>query len=154
MSGSVNRVFLIGNLGRDPEVRQLPSGDNVVSLSVATSKSWKDKTGNRQEKTIWHKVSIFNDRLGEISTQYLHKGSKVYLEGELDTRTYVGKDGVEREVTEIVLGKFRGEMTLLDSKESGATQSRSPDTQKLPARGNIARTAALVNAPLDDDVPY
>ena len=120
MAGSVNKVILVGNLGRDPEARNMPSGGKVVSFSVATSESWNDRaSGERKEKTQWHRVAIFNERLGEIAEKYLRKGSKVYLEGSVETRKYTDKDGQERETTEIVLGRFRGELTLLDSRGGG-----------------------------------
>jgi single-strand DNA-binding protein len=121
MAGSVNKVILVGNLGRDPEARNMPSGGKVVSFSVATSESWNDRaSGERKEKTQWHRVAIFNERLGEIAEKYLRKGSKVYLEGSVETRKYTDKDGQERETTEIVLGRFRGELTLLDSRGGGS----------------------------------
>ncbi|MCX7899251.1 MAG: single-stranded DNA-binding protein, partial [Methylocystis sp.] len=117
MAGSVNKVILIGNLGRDPEVRTFPSGDRVVSFSVATSDSWRDKnTGERRERTEWHNISIFNEALGKIAEQYCRKGTKVYLEGQIQTREYTDKDGNQRKATDIVLPRFRGELTLLDSK--------------------------------------
>jgi single-strand DNA-binding protein len=117
MAGSVNKVILVGNLGRDPEVRNTQDGSKIVQLSVATSESWKDRmSGERKERTEWHRVVIFNDRLGEIAERYLRKGSKVYLEGALQTRKWTGQDGQERYTTEVVLGRFRGEMTLLDAR--------------------------------------
>jgi single-strand DNA-binding protein len=121
MAGSVNKVILVGNLGRDPEVRHTQDGSKVVHLSVATSESWKDRgSGERKERTEWHRVVIFNDRVGEIAERYLRKGSKVYLEGALQTRKWTGQDGQERYTTEVVLGRFRGELTLLDAKGEGA----------------------------------
>jgi single-strand DNA-binding protein len=124
MAGSVNKVILIGNLGRDPEARTMPSGDRVVSFSVATTESWRDKnTGERIDRTEWHNVSIFNDNLGKIAEQYCRKGSKVYLEGQLQTREYTDKEGNQRKATEVVLQRFRGELTLLDSKSSGRGES-------------------------------
>ncbi len=121
MAGSVNKVILVGNLGRDPEVRNTQDGARIVHLSIATSESWKDRgSGERKERTEWHRVVIFNDRLGEIAERYLRKGSKVYLEGALQTRKWAGQDGQERYTTEVVLGRFRGELTLLDGRgESG-----------------------------------
>ena len=117
MAGSVNKVILVGNLGRDPEVRNMQSGDRVVSFSIATSESWADRaSGERKEKTQWHRIAIFNQKLGEIAEKYLKKGSKVYLEGQLESRKYTDKDGNEREVTEVVLSRFRGELTLLDGR--------------------------------------
>lgn len=126
MAGSVNKVILVGNLGRDPEVRTLPSGDRVVSFSVATTESWRDRnTGERRDRTEWHNVSIFNENLGKIAEQYCRKGAKVYLEGQLQTREYQDKDGVQRRATDVVLQRFRGELTLLDSKGGGRGESDS-----------------------------
>lgn len=120
MAGSVNKVILIGNLGADPEVRRMPSGDAVVNLRLATTESWRDKqSGERKDKTEWHRVVIFNENLAKIAEQYLKKGSKVYVEGQLQTRKYQDKDGVEKYNTEIVLQRYRGELTLMDSRGSG-----------------------------------
>jgi single-strand DNA-binding protein len=117
MAGSVNKVILVGNLGRDPEVRNTQDGSRIVSFSVATSEAWKDRgSGERKERTEWHRVVIFNDKLGEIAERYLRKGSKVYLEGALQTRKWTGQDGQERTTTEVVLQRFRGELTLLDAR--------------------------------------
>src|SRR5712675_1499891 len=120
MAGSVNKVILVGNLGRDPEVRRLTSGDPVVNLSVATSESWRDKaSGERKERTEWHRVVIFNENLAKVAEQYLRKGAKVYLEGALQTRKWTDKDGAERYSTEVVLQRFRGELVMLDSRGEG-----------------------------------
>jgi single-strand DNA-binding protein len=120
MAGSVNKVILVGNLGRDPEARNMPSGGKVVSFSVATSETWNDRaSGERKEKTQWHRVAIFNEKLGEIAEKYLRKGSKVYLEGQIESRKYTDKEGQEREITEIVIGRFKGELTLLDGRGGG-----------------------------------
>ncbi|MCC6983973.1 MAG: single-stranded DNA-binding protein, partial [Bauldia sp.] len=120
MSGSVNKVILIGNLGKDPEVRKLNSGGSVVNLRVATTESWRDKaTGERQERTEWHSVVIFNENLAKVAEQYLRKGSKVYLEGQLQTRKWQDQSGQDRYTTEVVLQRFRGELTLLDSRGGG-----------------------------------
>src|ERR1700709_1878153 len=120
MAGSVNKVILVGNLGRDPEVRRLTSGGPVVNLSIATSESWRDKaSGERKEKTEWHRVVIFNENLAKVAEQYLKKGAKVYLEGQLQTRKYTDKDGAEKYSTEIVLQKFRGELVMLDGRGEG-----------------------------------
>ena len=121
MAGSVNKVILIGNLGRDPEVRHMRDGNPVVNLSVATSESWRDKaTGERRDKTEWHRVVIFNDRLAEVAQKYLQKGSKIYLEGQLQTRKWTDDQNMERYSTEVVLNRFRGELTMLDSRNGGA----------------------------------
>ncbi len=120
MAGSVNKVILIGNLGRDPEVRFSQNGDKIVNFSIATSESWKDKqTGERREKTEWHRIVIFNDHLGDIAERYLRKGSKIYVEGALQTRKWTGNDGIEKYTTEIVLQRYRGELTMLDTKGEG-----------------------------------
>jgi single-strand DNA-binding protein len=124
MAGSVNKVILVGNLGRDPEARNMPSGGKVVSFSVATSATWNDRaSGERKEKTQWHRVAIFNERLGEIAEKYLRKGSKVYIEGQLESRKYTDKDGQEREITEVVIGRFKGELTLLDGRGGGGAEA-------------------------------
>lgn len=124
MAGSVNKVILVGNLGADPETRRLNSGDPVVNLRIATSESWRDKnSGERREKTEWHQVVIFNDNLAKVAEQYLKKGMKVYIEGQLQTRKWE-KDGVERYTTEIVLQKFRGELQMLDSRGQGGDQGQ------------------------------
>ena len=119
MAGSVNKVILVGNLGADPEIRRLNSGEPVVNLRIATSESWRDKnSGERKEKTEWHQVVIFNDNLAKVAEQYLKKGMKVYIEGQLQTRKWE-KDGIERYTTEIVLQKFRGELQMLDARVQG-----------------------------------
>ena len=123
MAGSVNKVILVGNLGKDPEVRRLGSGEPVVNLSLATSESWKDKaTGERKEKTEWHRVVIFNENLARVAEQYLRKGSKVYVEGQLQTRKWQDQSGQEKYSTEVVLQRFRGELTLLDGRGGGASE--------------------------------
>ncbi len=124
MAGSVNKVILVGNLGRDPEIRSTQSGIRVANLSLATSESWKDKnSGERQEKTEWHRVVIFNERLVEVAEKYLRKGSKIYIEGQLQTRKWQDQSGQDKYSTEVVLNRFRGELTMLDSRrdsEGGA----------------------------------
>lgn len=120
MAGSVNKVILVGNLGRDPEVRTLNNGGKVVNLNLATSETWRDKqSGDRQERTEWHKVVIFNENLADIAERFLRKGSKVYVEGQLQTRKYTDKDGAEKYTTEVVLQRYRGELTMLDGKGEG-----------------------------------
>ena len=149
MAGSINKVILIGNLGRDPEVRSTQDGAKIVQLSLATSESWKDRaTGERRERTEWHRVVIFNERLADIAEQYLHKGSKVYLEGQLQTRKWQDKEGQDRYTSEIVLGRFRGELTMLDSRASeggGASQ--------MPAEGG-AEGGGGGASDLDDEIPF
>ena len=120
MAGSVNKVILIGNLGRDPEIRSMQDGGRVANLSLATSESWRDKSsGDRREKTEWHRVVIFNDRLVDVVEKYLKKGSKIYVEGQLQTRKWTDQSGVEKYSTEVVLQKFRGELTMLDGRSGG-----------------------------------
>src|SRR5215831_6278526 len=120
MAGSVNKVILVGNLGRDPEVRSTQDGMRIVNFTLATSESWRDKmSGERKERTEWHRVVIFNERLGEIAEKYLKKGSKVYLEGALQTRKWTDNSGQERYTTEVVLQRFRGELTMLDGARGG-----------------------------------
>jgi single-strand DNA-binding protein len=120
VAGSVNKVILVGNLGRDPEIRSTQDGTRVANLSLATSESWRDKnTGERREKTEWHRIVIFNENLVKIAEQYLRKGSKIYVEGALQTRKWTDQSGVEKYSTEIVLQRFRGELTMLDGKGEG-----------------------------------
>jgi single-strand DNA-binding protein len=120
MAGSVNKVILIGNLGRDPEIRNMQDGGRVANLSLATSESWRDKSsGERREKTEWHRVVIFNDRLVDVVEKFLKKGAKVYVEGQLQTRKWTDQSGVEKYSTEVVLSKFRGELTMLDGRAGG-----------------------------------
>ena len=122
MAGSVNKVIIVGNLGRDPEVRTFQNGGKVVNLNIATSESWRDKaSGERKERTEWHRVSILNENLAKIAEQYLKKGSKVYIEGQLETRKWQDQAGVEKFTTEVVLRPFRGELTLLDGREGGSS---------------------------------
>lgn len=122
MAGSVNKVILVGNLGRDPEVRRLGSGEPVVNLRIATSETWRDKqSGERKERTEWHSVVIFNENLAKVAEQYLKKGSKVYIEGQLQTRKWQDQQGVEKYTTEVVLQRFRGELTILDSRGQGGS---------------------------------
>jgi single-strand DNA-binding protein len=146
MAGSVNKVILVGNLGKDPEVRRMTSGDPVVNLSVATSESWRDKaSGERKEKTEWHRVVIFNKNLAEVAEKYLRKGSKVYVEGQLQTRKWTDKDGAEKYSTEVVLQNFRGELTMLDGK-NGAEGGASRGAGEAPA--------SFQRDELDDEIPF
>lgn len=129
MAGSVNKVILVGNLGADPEIRRLNSGDPVVNIRIATSESWRDKnSGERKEKTEWHNVVIFNDNLAKVAEQYLKKGAKVYVEGQLQTRKWQDQSGNDRYTTEIVLQKFRGELQMLDTKNGGGDGDRGQDS--------------------------
>jgi single-strand DNA-binding protein len=163
MASSVNKVILVGNLGRDPEVRRLNSGEPVVNLRVATSESWKDKqTGERKEKTEWHSVVIFNENLARVAEQYLKKGSKVYLEGQLQTRKWTDPQGVEKYSTEVVLQRFRGELTLLDGRSGGSEAPEHPEGETADDFGRSApmerRAAPARRASrtpeLTDDIPF
>ena len=158
MAGSVNKVILIGNLGKDPEVRRLNNGEPVVNLSVATSESWRDKqSGERKEKTEWHRVVIFNENLAKVAEQYLRKGSKVYLEGQLQTRKWTDQAGVEKYSTEVVLQKFRGELTMLDGKgEGGGSRSYDDDAGGFKAGAKRTGEGPRENfsQDLDDEIPF
>ena len=152
MAGSVNKVILVGNLGRDPEVRSTQDGAKIVQLSMATSESWKDKaTGERRERTEWHRVVIFNERLADVAEQYLRKGSKLYVEGQLQTRKWQDKEGLDRYTTEIVLGRFRGELTMLDSRSSeGGGAGGGPSEE--PAAAGVGGGGGASD--LDDEIPF
>jgi len=148
MAGSVNKVILVGNLGKDPEVRRMTSGDPVVNLSIATSESWRDKaSGEKKEKTEWHRVVIFNKNLAEVAEKYLRKGSKVYVEGQLQTRKWTDKDGAEKYSTEVVLQNFRGELTMLDGRNGGGEGSGG-------GRGAGEAPAGFQRDELDDEIPF
>jgi single-strand DNA-binding protein len=157
MAGSVNKVILVGNLGKDPEVRRLNSGEPVVNLSVATSENWRDKqSGERREKTEWHRVVIFNENLAKVAEQYLKKGSKVYIEGQLQTRKYTDKDGAEKFSTEVVLQKFRGELTMLDGKGGGGESSYESESFSSGSGKKRVSEGPRENfsADLDDEIPF
>ena len=169
MAGSVNKVILVGNLGRDPEVRRLGSGDPVVNLRIATSETWKDKaSGERKEKTEWHSVVIFNENLARVAEQYLKKGSKVYLEGQLQTRKWTDQQGVEKYSTEVVLQRFRGELTILDSRGGGGSDFADEEQGQVSRGGDFGgRSSSKDRRPasagagggsrysdLDDDIPF
>jgi single-strand DNA-binding protein len=157
MAGSVNKVILVGNLGRDPEVRRMTSGEPIVNLSVATSESWRDKTsGERKEKTEWHRVVIFNENLAKIAEQYLRKGSKIYIEGQLVTRKWTDKDGVEKYSTEVVLNRFRGELQLLDARGDSAGSfagGGNASQSRVPSGGGDA-PQSFERPELDDEIPF
>lgn len=185
MAGSVNKMILVGNLGRDPETRRLASGDPVVNLRIATSESWKDKmSGERKEKTEWHSVVIYNENLARVAEQYLRKGSKVYIEGQLQTRKWTDQSGAEKYTTEVVLQRFRGEMTILDGRGGGGGDfagddegggqisrggdrggdrgggrddygsSRSGGGDRRPSSGGGGGGGGKPNYDLDDDIPF
>ena len=156
MAGSVNKVILIGNLGRDPEVRHTNDGMPIVNLSVATSEQWRDRTsGERRERTEWHRVVIFNERLGEVAQKYLHKGSKVYLEGQLQTRKWTDQQGQERYSTEVVMQRFRGELTMLDSRgEGGGGGGYDAPAGGSSSGGSSSGGSAPGGGDLDDEIPF
>lgn len=156
MAGSVNKVILVGNLGRDPEVRFMQDGTKVANLSVATSESWRDKqTGERREKTEWHRVVIWNQNLAEVAEKYLRKGSKVYLEGQLQTRKWQDQSGQDKYTTEVVLGRFRGELQILDSRGTqGAVPAGEPEMVGAGAGAGGGGGGAAVPADLDDEIPF
>jgi len=160
MAGSVNKVILIGNLGRDPEIKTFSNGDRVANLSVATSETWKDKSsGERKEKTEWHRVSIFNDNIVKVAESYLKKGSTVYIEGQLETRKWTDKDGVEKYSTEVKVGKFNGVLTMLGSKQDGERSSGSSSSGDDYSSGFSTGGANKPSGPresydLNDDIPF
>jgi single-strand DNA-binding protein len=164
MAGSVNKVILIGNLGRDPEMRSTQDGQRIAQLAVATSENWRDRaTGERKERTEWHRVVIFNERLAEVAEKFLRKGSKVYLEGQLQTRKWTDQQGQERYTTEIVLGRFRGELTMLDGGRGSTGGGPAMDEEygggfadEAPARAAPAagRSGPAPLKDLDDDIPF
>ena len=163
MAGSVNKVVLVGNLGRDPEVRRLSSGDPVVNLSVATSETWRDKaSGERKERTEWHRVVIFNENLAKVAEQYLRKGSKVYLEGSLQTRKWEDQSGQERYTTEVVLQGYNAQLTMLDAKQrDGAGESEQRGGGDFGRSGPFAgggagggKGGAAFDKELDDEIPF
>jgi single-strand DNA-binding protein len=171
MAGSVNKVILVGNLGADPEVKRMSGGEPVVNLSIATSESWRDKqSGERKEKTEWHRVVIFNENIAKVAEQYLKKGSTVYIEGQLQTRKWQDKTGADRYSTEIVLQRFRGEMTLLGGRNEGGGERGSME-DRSGGGSDFGRSAPMERRPsgggssgggmpsgrgpdLDDDIPF
>ena len=141
----VNKVILVGTLGRDPETKSFPNGGSVTQFSIATSESWKDKqTGERKDRTEWHRIAIFNERLSELAEKYLRKGSKVYVEGSLQTRKWTDTNNVERYTTEVVISRFRGELTMLDGRNSGGDNTADDQAGALPNHFDE----------LNDDVPF
>jgi single-strand DNA-binding protein len=158
MAGSVNKVILVGNLGRDPEVRSTQDGLKIVNLSLATSENWRDKnSGERRERTEWHRVVIFNEKLGEVAEKFLKKGSKIYVEGALQTRKWTDQGGQERYSTEVVLQRFRGELTMLDGKGGGGPGGGGGGGGDMgegfsePASGGRSGGGG---GDLDDDIPF
>jgi single-strand DNA-binding protein len=169
MAGSVNKVILVGNLGADPEIRRSNAGDPIVNFRIATSESWRDKnSGERKEKTEWHSVVVFNENLAKLAEQYLKKGAKVYVEGQLQTRKWQGKDGQDRYTTEVVLQKFRGEIQMLDRQPSNRPPAaESPDDYGRQRGGYGDQSGGTARqgeqkpergsgfgADLDDEIPF
>jgi len=164
MAGSVNKVILVGNLGADPEVRRLPSGEPVVNLRIATSESWRDRnTGERRDRTEWHQVVIFNENLAKVAEQYLKKGAKVYIEGQLQTRKWQDQNGNDRYTTEIVLQKYRGELQMLDSRGGGeggqvgygGGSSRGSDFGQSAPMDNMGGGSGFGGGrDMDDEIPF
>jgi single-strand DNA-binding protein len=166
MAGSVNKVILVGNLGKDPEVRTTQDGQKIVNLTLATSDTWNDRqTGERKERTEWHRVVIFNDRVGDVAERFLRKGRKVYVEGSLQTRKWTDQSGQERYSTEVVIGRFKGELVLLDSNrgeeggmgEGGGYRDRAP-AQRATVGASRGGGGPSWDAPkggdLDDEIPF
>ncbi len=166
MAGSVNKVILVGNLGADPDVKRMSSGDPVVNLSIATSESWRDKaSGERRDRTEWHRVVIFNEQLAKVAEQYLKKGAKVYLEGQLQTRKWQDQNGVDKYTTEIVLQRYRGELQMLDSRadreggyqgnQMGGGQQRSVSSdQGGYGGGGQSSSGGDFSRDMDDEIPF
>jgi single-strand DNA-binding protein len=156
MAGSVNKVILVGNLGRDPEIRATNDGTRIANLNLATSESWRDRnSGERKERTEWHRVVIFNDKLVEIAEKYLRKGSKIYVEGALQTRKWTDNAGVEKYSTEVVLQRFRGELTMLDGAAGGRGQGGGASEGGYDDGGGaMGGSGRGRNADLDDEIPF
>ena len=159
MAGAVNKVILLGNLGRDPEVRNFPNGGKVANFSIATSETWKDRnTGERRERTEWHNISITNEALVRVAEQYLKKGSKVYVEGQLETRKWQDQAGNDRYTTEVVLRPYRGELTMLDSRNSDS-DIESSDYSQLENKSQNSEISnnnqtSYASNDLDDEIPF
>ncbi len=159
MAGSVNKVILIGNLGADPEIRSLTSGDRVANLRIATSESWRDRSsGERKEKTEWHRVVVFNENIVKVCENYLRKGAKVYVEGAIQTRKWTDQAGVEKYSTEVVINKFKGELTMLDGRggdaEQGEAGGYSSGGFSSGPRNGSSRPSEDFSASMDDEIPF
>jgi single-strand DNA-binding protein len=171
MAGSVNKVILVGNLGKDPEVRTSQDGSKIVNFSIATSETWNDRaSGERKERTEWHRVVVFNDRIADVVEKYVRKGAKVYVEGQLTTRKWTDQAGVEKYTTEVVIGKFKGELTMLDGRSGGGEgmsegggggyqprERAAPAARSAPAArggGNPSWDAPKGGGDLDDEIPF
>jgi len=161
MAGSVNKVILVGNVGRDPEIRSTQDGLRIANLSLATSESWRDKaTGERKEKTEWHRVAVFNERLVDVIEKYVKKGAKLYIEGALQTRKWTDNSGQERYTTEVVLQRFRGELTMLDGRGGGGGEGYAVETQDADTPRSFEKSGAAPRGrgpsaqELDDEIPF
>jgi single-strand DNA-binding protein len=170
MAGSVNKVILVGNLGKDPEIRTLQDGTRVANFTMATSETWNDRaSGERKEKTEWHRVVVFNDRIADVVEKYLKKGAKVYVEGSLQTRKWTDQSGQEKYTTEVMIGRFKGELTMLDTRSGGEAEggyqsrerapARRGDSGDRPVRGGTGPSGPSWDAPkgggdLDDEIPF
>lgn len=157
MSGSINKVILVGNVGRDPEIRYTGDGSKVASFSLATGESWKDKnTGERRDRTEWHKIVVFNEKLVEVIEKYIKKGAKLFLEGQLQTRKWTDQQGVEKYTTEVVLPRYRGELTMLDGKSDGGVSGQENtyvEDNATSSFGNHNNSFTPQNN-LDDEIPF
>ncbi len=152
MAGSVNKVILVGNLGRDPEVKMTQEGVKIVNLSVATSEQWRDRTTQeKKERTEWHRVVIFNEKLADVADKYLRKGAKIYIEGQLQTRKWTDQTGQERYTTEVIVPRFRGELTMLDGSRS---QTTGGEMDSFESSNNSAREALPSMGDIDDEIPF
>ncbi len=154
MAGSINKVILIGNLGRDPEVRSTQDGTRVANFTLATNETWRDReSGERRERTEWHRIVIFNERLVDVAEKYLRKGSKIYIEGQIQTRKWTDQSGQERYTTEVVLQRFRGELTMLDTRGGPATAEAGAEAEGK-AEAEPAEGGSKVGQDLDDEIPF
>jgi single-strand DNA-binding protein len=157
MAGSINKVILVGNLGRDPEIRTTQNGAKVVNMRLATSEQWKDRDGNRQERTEWHSIVIFNEHLAGIAERYLHKGSKIYVEGQLQTRKWTDQQGMERYTTEVMLGRFRGDIQMLDSRGDSSGGQYGEDRNQGGSMDSGSQNQGGPSggaSDLDDEIPF
>ena len=155
MASSINKVIIVGNLGRDPEVRNTASGQKIVNFSVATSDIWKDKSGVKQERTEWHRIVIFSPILADLAAKYLHKGSKVYIEGSLQTRKWTDQSGQERSTTEVVVSSYKGELGLLDTRPADAGDGSVNSAEANAAEGwDSAPAEPVPAAEFDDEIPF
>lgn len=150
MSGSVNKVILIGRIGKDPEIRSTKDGGKIANLTLATSETWNDKaSGERKERVEWHRISILNDKTADVAERFVKKGAKIYVEGQLQTRKWTDQQGQDRYTTEVVIGRFNGQLTMLDGKQGGGDGERAP-----AARTPAPREPTPAGRDLDDEIPF